>query len=267
VTRPFLSSLLLLLSLPLAAAPARNQAAPSSAVPPGTAPAASAAPPTVDAVLAHYVRALGGQAALQKLTSRLMKGAFEIPAANVSGSAELDMQAPDRFFSSVSIPDGGDHILVFDGKTGWSREPGSGLREITGLELDQLRRSSQFLYESRLRSLFRDVRVVKQTTEQHRPVWLLEATPAAGPPEQFYFDVETGLLLRHDSLQATSEGEVPVQHRYANYVSVDGVQVPSLLLHHDPHIDWQVKFTEIRHNLAMDPAKFARPAASETPAH
>lgn len=225
------------------------------------APTAATALPTVEQVLARYVRAIGGEPALKKLNSRVMKGTFEIQSRNLSGAAELDMQAPDRFYSLVSIPDGGDHLLTFDGKLGWSFDAQSGLREVTGRELDQLRRSSQFLYESRLRALFAEVRVVEKTMEEDHPVWVLQATPADGSPEQFYFDVDTGLLLRHDSLQATPDGDVPIEHRYSKYVSVDGVQVPTLLRHRDPVLEWQVKFTDIRHNVPIDQAKFAKPAA------
>lgn len=241
-----------------AAASAQAPASPSAPKKPATA---TPSLPTVEQVLAHYTRGLGGEQALKKLNSRVMKGTFEIKEQNISGTAELDMQAPDHFYSLVSIPDGGDHILTFDGKEGWTSEPRSGLRAVTGKELAELRRSSQFLYESRLRSLFAQVRVVEKTMEEERPVWVLQATPADGPPELFYFDAESGLLLRHDSTQTTPEGDVPIEHRYSNYISVDGVQVPTLLRHSDPALEWQVKFSDIRHNVAIDPAKFAKPRA------
>lgn len=254
--RSLTAGLLLLLAATVvsAQAPSSPPAAKKSASP------QEAALPTVEQVLAHYTRALGGEQALKKLNSRVMKGTFEIQSQNISGSAELDMQAPDHFYSLVSIPDNGEHILTFDGKQAWSFDPQSGLREITGRELTELRRSSQFLYESRLRSLFAEVRVVEKTTEQDRPAWVLQAVPAEGQPELFYFDAQSGLLLRHDSTQTTPDGDVPIEHRYSNYIAMDGVQVPTLLRHRDPEIEWQVKFSEIRHNVAIDPAKFAKPA-------
>jgi hypothetical protein len=236
----------------------------NTAVPAAAKKAAASSPvvlPTVEQVLAHYVRALGGEQALRKLNSRVMKGTFEIPAQQITGAAELDIQAPDHFYSLVSIPEGGDHILVFDGKAGWSVDPQSGLREIAGKELRELRRSSQFLYESRLRALFAEIRVVEKTIEGDRPAWLLQATSSGTPPEEFYFDTENGLLLRHDSTESTPDGDVPIEHRYYNYISVDGVQVPTLLRHRDPSLEWQVKFIEIRQNVPIDPAKFAKPTA------
>jgi outer membrane lipoprotein-sorting protein len=254
VQRILAAATLVLLSA--VAASAQTPSSPAAKKP--AAPAASALP-TVDQVLAHYTRALGGEQALRNLHSRVMKGTFQLQAQNITGSAELDMQSPDHFYSLVSIPDGGEHILVFDGKVAWSFDPQSGLREVTGKELVEMRRSSQFLYEWRLRALFAEVRVVEKTTEEDRPAWVLQATPAEGAPELFYFDTENGLLLRHDSTQTTADGEVPIEHRYSNYIVVDGVQVPSLLRHRDPVLEWQVKFSEIRHNVPINPAKFSKP--------
>ena len=240
---------------------AQNAAPPAAGSQSGAGAAATAALPDAGEVLARYVVALGGQDALSKLNSRVMKGTFEIPAQKISGSAELDMQAPDHFFSEISIPDSGQHILVFDGKDGWSLEPQSGVHRMSGLELDQLRRSSQFLYESRLRELFTNIRVIGKVTEEDRSAWVLQATPAQGFPELFYFDIDSGLLLRHDSVVATSDGNILSEHRYSQYVTVDGIEVPSLLRHHDSHFDWQVKFTEIRQNVSIDPSRFAKPSS------
>lgn len=224
------------------------------------APAATSLP-TADQVLARYIRALGGEQALRKVTSRVMKGTFEIDVPQVSGEAEIDMAAPDKFRSQLKIPEAGEIILSFDGKIGWASEPQAGVRDITGPELVQLRRSSQFQHELRFRELFPQVRVLEKTTEEGRPAWVLEATPADGPAEKFYFDAETSLLLRHDSIQASPEGDVPIEHRYSLYIAVDGVQVPTLLRHKDAAREWQVKFTEIRNNVPIDPATFAKPGS------
>jgi hypothetical protein len=161
----------------------------------------------------------------------------------------------------VRIADTGEFIQSFDGKAGWASDPQRGVRDVTGLELEELRRSSQFPHELRFRQIFPQVSVVEKVVEGDRPAWVLVATPATGPLEKFYFDTESGLLLRHDSTQSTPEGELPIEHRYSNYITVDGVQVPSLLRHKDPSLEWQVTFTEIRNNVAIDAGRFAKPAA------
>ena len=248
---------------PAGQTPAKSPATPPAAqsaekTPGATAPAAL---PTADQVLANYIRALGGEQALRKSTSRVMKGTFEVPAQQISGEAEIDMVAPDRFYSVVRVEGAGEFIQAFDGTAGWSYDPQSGLREITGAELEQLRRGSQFQHDLRFKELFPRVRVLERVDEDGRSAWVLEAKPASGPAEKFYFDAETGLLARHDSTQSTPEGEQPVEHRYSNYIAVDGLQFPSLIRHRDPSLEWRVKFTEIRNNAAIDPARFAKPAA------
>ncbi|HMD31557.1 MAG TPA: hypothetical protein VKG84_06585, partial [Candidatus Acidoferrales bacterium] len=216
--------------------------------------------PTPDWVLARYVRALGGEPALRKITSRSMRGTFEIPSRQITGEAEIDTASPDRFYSLLKISDAQQYIQAFDGKAGWSYDPQSGYTDLAGKELAQMRRGAQFEYELHFRELFPQLRIIEKATEENHPAWVVEATPPGEGPEKFYFDVETGLLLRHDSFQDTPDGEVAVVHRYSEYVAVDGVQVPTLLRHTDPAITWQVKFTDVHNNVPMDLAVFSKPA-------
>jgi len=221
--------------------------------------------PTADQILQRYVQALGGERAIRKITSRVMKGKFEAPIQQMTGEAVIYTAAPDRFYSRVTIPDVGEFVSAFDGKVGWSSDPEGGAREMHGQELLNMRRSSQFQHELRFREIFPQVRVLEKASEGDRPVWVLEATPAEGGPEKFYFDAETGLLLRHDSTQFSQGEEVPIEHRYSNYAPVDGVQVPRLLRHKDPKVEWQVTFSEVRQNVPVDAAGFSMPAATPAP--
>lgn len=225
-----------------------------------TSPAAEVAP-SADQILERWVRALGGRDALQKINSRDMKGKFEAPAVQLTGDAEILTAAPDLFISRVTLADGAEFIAAFDGKVGWSSDPRSGPHEMQGAELENMRRSSQFEHELRFRQIFPEIRVLEKSAEQGQAVWILEATPPGGFPEKFYFDAGNGLLLRHDSLQYAEGAAVPIEHYYADYSPVDGVMVPHLLRHKDPHVEWQVTFTEVRQNLPVDAARFTKPAA------
>ena len=227
--------------------------------------------PTADQILQRYVQALGGEKALRKITSRLMKGKFEAPMPQpadaehkITGDAEILTAAPELFYSRVNLGEEGVFISAYDGKVGWSSDP-RGVREMQGQELETMRRSSQFQHELRFREIFPQVRVLEKASEEDRPVWVLEATPAEGGPEKFYFDAETGLLLRHDSTQFSQGEEVPIEHRYSDYAPVDGVQVPHVLRHKDPNVEWQVTFTEVRQNVPVDAARFSMPSAAPAP--
>jgi hypothetical protein len=61
-----------------------------------TEPKVGEAPPTLEQILDKYVQALGGKAALQAPTSRVMKGTIEAPAEGVKGSISLSDRRPPR---------------------------------------------------------------------------------------------------------------------------------------------------------------------------
>ena len=52
--------------------------------------------PTVDQVLDKYVQAVGGRSAIEKLTTRVMKGKVEVPGTGESGKVEIYKKAPKR---------------------------------------------------------------------------------------------------------------------------------------------------------------------------
>lgn len=229
---------------------------------PGTAaPAAAEKLPSPEQLLDAYMKAKGGVERERKFSSRIMKGTFEVPALGITGTAEMYMAAPDKFFSLVRIDQVGEFAQGFDGQVGWSSDPNSGLREFDGEELAQVRRHSQFYHDLRFPELYAKRRVTGKTKVGQKDAWVLEALPKDAPPEKFYFDTESGLLVRHDAIQITPEGRMDVEQYYSEYSPVDGLLLPMRLRHVDAQTTWQVRFTAITHNVPIEAAKFAKPTA------
>src|SRR5207302_9907346 len=90
---------------------------------PAADPKPAAKLPTVDQILDKYVQAIGGKAAVEKQTSRVAKGSFEIPAFGASGTAEIYAKAPNKTATTINVAGYGVVQEVFDGKTGWSSDP------------------------------------------------------------------------------------------------------------------------------------------------
>jgi hypothetical protein len=226
----------------------------------GEKPATETAP-TPEQLLASAIKAQGGEAAIRKFSNRVMKGQFELPALNITGTAELYAAAPDRFYSLVRIPEYGDFMQAYDGKAAWSSDPNSGLRDISGEELAQFVRHSQFFHDLRFRELYPRQQVTGKAKVGERTAWVLEATAQGDAPESFYFDTETSLLLRHDAVQVTPEGKQNVEQYYEEYALVDGLKMPLRLRHVDANVTWSVTFAEVKHNVEIDPTRFQKPAA------
>lgn len=217
--------------------------------------------PTVDQVLDKYVQAIGGKAAVEKQTSRVAKGSFEIPAFGASGTAEIYAKAPNKSASTFDIAGYGVVQQVFDGKTGWSLDPQGGLRELAGAELASKKLDSEFSKPVRLKQLYPKI-VVKGTDKVgDKDVYVLEATPVESSVETWYFDTQTGLILREDAERESPEGKQAIQIFYEDYKEVDGVKMAFSLRQITPAFTLNIKMVEIKHNVPVDDAKFNKPAS------
>ena len=243
---------------PKSDAPGKPEA-PKSEAP--KADAKDAALPTVDAILDKYVKALGGKEAIEKITSRSIKGSFDIEALGVTGApVEMFAKAPNKNSTKINIPGFGAVNRVFNGAAGWHSDPAGGLRELSGVELAQMKRASDFYADLNYNKHYAKMEVKGKEKVGSYETYVIEATPAEGSPEKLYFAVDTGLLVRHDMETESPEGKAPSENYMDDYKVVDGVKIPHVIKFVNPMISWAIKFTEVKNNVEVDEAKFNKPS-------
>jgi hypothetical protein len=224
--------------------------------------AKAAALPSTDEILANYVKALGGKEAIEKQSSRSVKGTFEIEAAGLSGDVETHHKAPNKYASLFAISGVGGGGQVYDGAKGWDSNPMTGLRELAGEELATLKREADFYQPLNLRKHFPKLEVKGKETVGSSETYVLIATPAEGGPEKLYFDVATGLLVRQDSERETAQGKMATEEYFADYKVVDGVKVPHSLKVVSPMFAIAIKITDVKNNVEIDETKFNKPSGN-----
>jgi zinc protease len=221
----------------------------------------AAAMPTVDQILDKYLQALGGKASLEKFTSTASKGTFEIPTFGASGTAEVWEKAPNKTALRLDIPGFGIVQEGFNGTVAWSQDPQSGLREKTGLELAATKLDAEYYRPIKLKQLYPKITVKGKDKVGDKDAYTLEATPAEGPAETWYFDATTGLLARIDAERESPQGKASVQVFQEDYKDVDGVKVPFSMRIVSSAFTIIIKFDEVKHNVAIDETKFNKPVA------
>ena len=77
----------------------------------------------------------------------------------------------------------------------------------------------------------------------------------------FYFDKQTGLLTRMVRYANSAVGRVPTQIDFADYRPVAGVMMPFKRTYGWVSGREEYTLTEIKPNVAVDDAKFAKPPA------
>lgn len=223
---------------------------------------ADEATPTIDQILDKYVAAIGGKAALEKITSRVTSGTMDIPVANISGSFKTQAKAPNLSSLSADLPGFGLLTQGFDGSVAWENNPIQGLRERTGAELADTKLDAEFYRDLKLKQLYPKMEFSGKEKVGDRVAYLIVATPAEGSTEKFYFDAESGLLIRQDSERESPEGKVPVQVFVEDYRDVDGVKIPFRIRQVLPQFEMMLKISEVKHNGPIDEAAFKKPSGN-----
>jgi hypothetical protein len=83
------------------------------------------------------------------------------------------------------------------------------------------------------------------------------------PPIQLYFDQQSGLLLRLVRFGETALGWLPTEIDYADYRDTGGVKIPYRWTLARPGGRFTIQVSEVKQNVPVDEAKFAKPAADE----
>ena len=241
----------------------------SGAGAPGAQPQGSPTPrpaqPTGDEILKKYIDAIGGQAAIDKITSRSMKG--EVTTANGnSGTYEVMQIGPDKGYESF-VTQRGNLERAFNGTIGWEKT-GEGVRELTGQELADLKLSMQLFRNLKLKEQYTTLRVAGRDRIGDRVVVVVLGTTPEKKRERLFFDAESGLLLRRITYLETMIGVIPQQADFEDYRDVDGVKLPFTIRLSTVDVGNPYgarKLSEIKLNAPVDESKFKMPPKAGTP--
>lgn len=217
--------------------------------------------PTVEAVLAKYLDAIGGKKANEKIKSRTAKGTVELAPMGIKGTFENYAAAPNKSFSKISLAGIGDLLDGFDGTNGWAINPIQGNRDKSGEELAQAKIANTFNRDANFSKLYPKMEVTGIEKVGDSDAYVVVATPANLPPDTFYFDTKSGLLVRQDTTAIAPEGRTPGKTFFEDYREVDGVKVPFKTRSVLPQFEVVTTFTEVKNNVAIEDSKFNKPKA------
>jgi len=236
---------------------------------PSPAPGAQASPtlatmPSADEIINKYVVAIGGQAAIDKLKTRVMRGNIKT-SSGVTLTYQIEQSAPDRAHE-IFMSEQGTMERAVSGNMGWEKNP-QGLHDITGQQLADLKMSLQLFRNLKLKEQYTSLRVGGRKEKiGERDVYVITGTTADKKRERLFFDAENGLLLRRVSYTETMIGIIPEQTDFEDYRDVEGVKLPFTvrLSAVDANRVSTRTFTEIKLNVPVDDSKFNKPAAAKT---
>jgi photosynthetic reaction center cytochrome c subunit len=221
--------------------------------------AKASAEPAPDLLLDKYVQADGGAAALNKITSRVMKGTIDFGGR--SAPIEIYCKNPDKRISFAHMPDG-DSVTAFNGNEGWLGMAGRPLREMHGGDLDGAAIDADLQLATHLKAMFSEMSTTGTEKIGEHETYVVTGQRTGKPPVQLYFDEQTGLLVRMVRFGETALGRLPTQIDYADYRDADGVKIAYRWTLARPGGRFTIQVSELQQNVPVDDAKFIKPAPS-----
>jgi hypothetical protein len=217
------------------------------------------APPTVEEILHHYERAMGGKAAFGKVVTMVIRGTIEFPSYNLSGTTTEYFKAPNYFLTVTEIPGYGRVRSVYDGKSGWTEDPKQSFQEITGPALDDMRRRADIQWHVKLKELYPGLKLKGRETIAGKDAWVLEVTQDNWT-FGLCFDVATGLMVRFDTDTGGQNGASRVF--IGDYRPVANMQFSYAATMSTTKVVWTRQLSEVKFNVPVDSALFLKAPVS-----
>jgi len=228
----------------------------------------AAGAPSADQILDKYIQALGGPQRLAGLTRFVARGTYQGYDDPEKRPAEIYAKAPDER-SIVVHGANGESTTTYDGHSGWIAAPETDqpmpVMELTSGDLQGAKVDATLSFPGGIKQAFSQWRVGFPTTINDHDVKVVQGSNPGESPVKFYFDQQSGLLVRVVRYTNLPVGLNPTQIDFADYRDVSGLKVPFRWT-----VTWTdgrsiTELTQVQPNAPIDAAKFAKPAKPAPP--
>jgi hypothetical protein len=211
---------------------------------------------TADAVLAKYVQALGGQAALEQAKTRVLEGSQTTRdlqtqpikvQEKMTGEYRVDVASTPNASMRVSTPAGA-----------WMTGFGPNPRDLEGVQAAQVARPTEFGLGLNAKKLYTGFDVRRYETVDGKRTVVIDAKRGPVVTESLYFDTDSGLLLRRLVQTKTAYGNLAEQVDYSDYKEASGIKIPFQIRYATFNQVTTEKFTDAKVNAQIDDAVFTK---------
>ncbi len=215
-------------------------------------------------VIERYANALGGGGALEKIKSRLMKGTAEYTGSSERAAASLEYywKAPDKTLA-IQKASFGEIKRGFNSSQGWAVHPsnGSQARILGDDQISGFKRELAIYYRPQaLKSLYPKLVVEGRKGIDGHIALVVVGESGNGKSDKFYFDTGSFLLFRVESSVGDRTQETL---SFGDYKEVDGIKIPFTTQVQRPNSYTLIKFSEVKHNTAIEDGVFDPPGSPQ----
>lgn len=246
-----------------------------SALSPASADSKAISGISADDVISKFVAAIGGESAIQKVSTRLAKGSVQyggLIAERGNGRTPppfpVEISAKLPGMRTLITAEGNGVVRGSNGEKGWQQgrfrnDPRHQPRDMRSHEHENFKLEDPYFFVLQLKQLVTGLRVVRTEDIGGKQVYVVAGRTPVLPEVQLFFDRESGMLLRVVTQTQGLIGRLPMQYDYADFRAVDGVKVPFRWVDTDisEGQSYTYQMDQVQNNVAVDEARFVRPAS------
>ena len=186
--------------------------------------------PTVDELVNRYVRAAGGEAAINAVTSRVVKGTIDVVGISRGGTFETYTVAPDK---ALSVMKHGPAETIKD--------------------------RYNFYAILNLKNSYAKMTLRGKSKIGYREVYVMDLQPARGAADRMFMDAETYLPVRLNTSRVEGGVSVPVEIYFDDWREANGLKAPYTLTVSSGKRTMTLTVKEIQYNIPVDAKIFEKP--------
>jgi photosystem II stability/assembly factor-like uncharacterized protein len=227
---------------------------------------AQTAQPTADEIVARYIEAAGGMAAIQAIHTVRMTGKF-IGGGGFEAPVSQENKRPGKVREEFT-QQGLTGINAYDGTTGWKIEPWSGKKDVESLSEEELK---SIIEDADFDGPLVNYRAKNNTItyEGIEPIegtdtYKLKVTAPGSDVRYFYLDTDTAMPIRVEIHRLVRGSERVFESTLGAYKRVGGWYFP-----HSVEINLKGRanrqkfaYSRIEANVPLSDSRFARPSSA-----
>lgn len=230
--------------------------------------AAAADLPSGESLLQRYIDHSGGADAYAKAKNVSMSGTVEMQGRNISGTVTI-FEEGEKSYTSMEFPGIGKVEEGYDGETAWEDSALEGPRILECDEKASAKRAANLALITSWRKVYKDAKTLGESDVDGKPAWKVEMTPNeekpaapcehGGKPETFFFDKDSGLLVRISAVLSTALGDIATEATMSDFRPVDGILTPFAITEKAMSQNILMHFAKIAYNADIPANRFDLP--------
>lgn len=209
---------------------------------------------TPQSVISNYVKAIGGEKALNTVQDLRMKMSTQVQGRDVT--LETIHKAPNKYTMSFNMGAMTLQKQTFDGTKG--KESGlQGKKDITGAELEDLKAEAMMNPEMQYEKMGYKLNLKGIEAVNGSDAYIMEVVSPSGKKSTEWYDVANGYKVKSSSTN-TMEGQTMTQvTEYADYKDYSGIKYPSMISITGTPMPLKLKLESVEVNKGVKDSEFS----------